>query len=855
MRFLVFFTLISISFAQFDPIFPPIGKAIKNLLIPKHISTQKQLAKFSAKNYWKRFPQEAYDCVRYFMTASSYHKYQRKKESAAAIKDILFINSHKTKPSTDNQFSFGNGEVGNVCERSYGYCHGYTYSLVMWNRLAHFDPTNFNKAMIPDKETQPEEWFNFYRRIIDEVNKRKPMIIPGFKNLYEFSDSDPRITNYLKERIAINWADRNISFGGLKLLAGAKDTFTAKEALKLHTSLTKQIAEGYNPIISLASKSEGSWKDLFQGAGIHVMQAYEVGPIIDGQYNVKFWDIYSPKDANQATNTVTINTKVTDEKNRPELFFQREVQFDGKEETSTAFGHSDIVQVHFDKTFLGRDLERLSKFYQSNYEFYKVLYKEQLDRIANPPPPYKVPYTGPPLPPIILSDGSHWHWPKEMIMYTGEIQIHESQRSQLPDEVVKIIEKFIGPSWKSLHLINQYSFQVPPLTDEMPWKLEMIDSDGFINLTPEIIAHLPEQTIKELKEATSNKKLPKEFYLKGFTNRFTTNSPDDWAQEETFYWPIDFYLRNGKYKIPNSYLPKLSKDAQEQLKLRKLYGTEKEFYLQNILNGIYGKIILPIQWIDVSGKITIPHDENLVPTDVKEMIVGPGSWPPPDNFDFSRVVNANPIRLDSGEEYRFPLTWYLDSDDPWNMKVRIPIEHADYVPMHVRHKIMAPEKWPPRKAFMLSYTRPVYISGERTWNWPLTWIEDFNTVRIPLDEAHILPPEVRAMFKKWPVDYINVHNFQAEPMRFGARDWSEPTTDIYIYPRKWQTELGQILIPRSDWDSVPQRVKERLKEHGLEMGDKQKLEVQPFQVMYPKQEDGSDGGYGDEDWGDLPSDW
>ncbi len=437
-RFTIFFLILSFNLLAQNG----------NILIPKEIKTQKQLAIWQAKKYPMRFPIEVYECLKHWMRLDDYHIFLRKKQEEFSrnqqdlFKKVFEINEHRRIPTTDNQFAFSNADVTPLCDNNFRYCHSYTFIQTAFNRLAHYDPDNFFGFSVPDKTNYPEEWFDFYRKLIDDlVLKRKPIIIPYFKNLYEFSDSDPKIINYLKERIAIKWAERNVNFFGARIFKSVKETFSKQESLELYKSLTYQINElHYNPILWLARPVEGP---LFQALNngniwIHVMQAYKVSELAeDGSYVIYFWDIYSPQDADKAVNTVKIDPNSDKFHN----------------------AYSEIEQVHGDRITVGKDIKNLTKFYEENPKYYDFFYSQYLERLSNPPSKYYPPYKGPALPPLILEDGSHWYWPQAWINPEGLIVIPGNEKNNLPKEVKKVLVKFLGKKWASNKIFDPKDFQ------------------------------------------------------------------------------------------------------------------------------------------------------------------------------------------------------------------------------------------------------------------------------------------------------------------------------------------------------------------------------------------------------------
>ena len=113
---------------------------------------------------------------------------------------------------SNNYLSFGYGQIGEVASQEYGFCHGYTFVAYTLRFLLHFDPdyqfTNKSFYVQPNGEIKGET----YLRLIESSFKNlRPVVIPGFRNLKEFS-ANPLVKKFLKIQVLKFWANANISY-------------------------------------------------------------------------------------------------------------------------------------------------------------------------------------------------------------------------------------------------------------------------------------------------------------------------------------------------------------------------------------------------------------------------------------------------------------------------------------------------------------------------------------------------------------------------------------------------------------------------------------------------------------------
>lgn len=826
-------------------------KAVDNLIIPPHVKTQKQLSKYQVKRYLKSFPKIALDCTKFYLRGSSYHRLLRN-QGPAAFQNSFKLNYHKRFPKTENHFPFDNGDVGDVCERDFGYCHGFSVALTNWNRLSHFDPENINKANYP-KDVGSDRWFEYYRKIIDRLmNDKDPVIIPGYHHLYEFAGSHPRITNYLKEHIALEWAERNINLSSyFKVLRQVYHTFTIKEAKALYKKLDFKINElNHNPVLWIASgtSEQKQINPLEIPGSIHNMQAYRLDPIDkNGDFKVYFWDIYSPNDAENATSIYTISTvkKNPNKKNKP-LIIKEVIDSKGKalkrkETFDGVFDFADMDTVPFDEINLGKEVVKLTKFYQDHPEFTKYLEKRFEDYIKNPPPKFRVPYKGEePAPEIKLADGSIWKFPKEMLYFDGDIWIEKQQISSLPDKVIKALDKLTKVKWREGEKINRYDLQLPRPYEyhtgdmdhqEFKFDLSWFDYDGKFIPNQQFFDTAPKELIDDLKKYTLNWPPTKPLNLKYFQNhshlRMFPEVGDDF---DSTLWdiPIEFITENGQFHIPTKYISEVPEKVIDILKKQNLWPLEHPINLSYMtkksrtIKMANSEIVLPIKWYLNSDEdiIKVPAKElKNYPKELSEFIYGFGPRAHSDFFEISpSAIDHAKIRYND-ETYIFPQNWFPKSDD-FNFsidEITIPQKQIEFVPAIYRDIIVGKGgQWPPVRNKFSRYTKKFYLKDGSHFQFPLSWIVS-GELTIPKSQRYVLPQKIideifsKGPFK-WPLkEPIPLYDIQLSRMKLEDGTY-------FLWPREWMKyhEDGiKLKLPKSVKkieSMIPKEIQDKIKQ-------------------------------------------
>lgn len=204
------------------------------------------------------------------------------KESANSF-DLFKSREFRHTPNLDFSLAFENHNMGfeNPEKKNdqYGYCLGVTTVLRKMNLLAFFDP---EKKAVSQAD---------YEKLIDLVMENKPVIIPHFSNLHEFS-STPGIKEYMVKHVLDQWARKNATIYSaiVQMLLGTKRKYSKAEAHKLYGKLKARLDRHYPPRVFLSKKNyEGK---LLGPQYIHVMQVFSLSELNDdGSYKIGVWHI------------------------------------------------------------------------------------------------------------------------------------------------------------------------------------------------------------------------------------------------------------------------------------------------------------------------------------------------------------------------------------------------------------------------------------------------------------------------------------------------------------------------------------------------------------------------------------
>ncbi len=830
MRYLIIFFLTSALWAG------------ENILIPPHVKTQRQLAKTRVWPYLKELPKNIFTCTWHTLRGSSYHRILRR-EGPDGYKKIFKYNSIKRQPRTENQFSFDNGAVGEVCSRDFGYCRGFsTQQGRTWLRLGHFDPKNISGIDYPT-DVGSDKWFNFYKEIIDKIMaEKKPAIVPGYENLYLFSKSHPRITRYLKERIALSWAEENINISSyLKIGRSIYNKFTPDEALKLHKKLHFRINElNVNPIVWVSQPAGGEkpFLGIDEGAGIHVMQAYRIDPIDDaGYFTVYFWDIYSPHNADNAISTYRISTKQARSNGRAVVKkkFGSRTKPNGDVFNPADFADMDLVP--FDDMEIGRDAYNLAKFYEENPTFSRYLEKRYKDFIENPPPKFRVPYEGDYLPKIILPDGSIYEVPRKYMSFNGNMWVQPDEVNDFPKAVRDIFDKYLGDRWREGEEIHNTNFQIPKpyiyvedgVEKTFEFKISWFNYEGGFLPDESFYTNLPAELALRFKEYTAQwPKIKKRIDLRYMFDHYLERDiydPKSNEYEPIWTATIEFF-EDGFFRIPEEYKDLVPEEAISYFKKQNAWPIKKPILLEYVDEGNRTfhigdeKYIFPIEWYTnvKEAEIRVPKNKiDGLPKSFKEYVL---------KYHQSRndYITLDPQFMRNSaisykeKQYLFPKKWFNKIDDldewaPW--QIEIPDEDLGKVSPLYREIIVGKGgAWPPKYRNFGNYAPTITHQDGSKFTFPLAWVTPQGYFKIPPGQEKILPQRVmQDIFSAGPNKMpftrpVDIHELQLTPVKL-------ENGELFLWPIEWmQAEFGSIKLPKRVEDieaALPLEIQKKIK--------------------------------------------
>ena len=169
-----------------------------------------------------------------------------------------FAESTKSLSGVENGLSFRNGSIPSKHTETNGYCWGHAKVTSQFNRLAFFKPDlapphDLNST----DEAEQNRAFEFYKDLIDKVNKNQATDIPGFRNLNELS-SNPAFESYLGDKVAKTWANEAMSWQGLGAITNAR-----KQSQSKYQEVINQVKEridlNMQPTIVFNPRGEGMY--------------------------------------------------------------------------------------------------------------------------------------------------------------------------------------------------------------------------------------------------------------------------------------------------------------------------------------------------------------------------------------------------------------------------------------------------------------------------------------------------------------------------------------------------------------------------------------------------------------------
>ncbi len=163
-----------------------------------------------------------------------------------------------------------------------------TYIMRKFHLLAYFDFRNQFDQKVPSK-VDSKEWIKYYKKLINQVYKLKPVIIPHFRGLHDLTNH-PVLGRYIKKLVLAQWIQKNVSLKGFIQLKSTTAPKMSKSAVKtLYKQLKTRLSYNYNPIVYLSKRSQ---KIFDEDSWIHVLNVFDISLNKD-HFSISLWDTNS----------------------------------------------------------------------------------------------------------------------------------------------------------------------------------------------------------------------------------------------------------------------------------------------------------------------------------------------------------------------------------------------------------------------------------------------------------------------------------------------------------------------------------------------------------------------------------
>lgn len=177
--------------------------------------------------------------------------FKRNKERSHQVHDFNFAFTNSAFDTYVNRVrhvpvTYMNGTL----RSSSAYNLGYISARRKFNELAFFD--EFSSA----PESAGAYRRHFYQEKIDALFEGKPAVIPGFKNLREFS-ADPEIQGYLKQKIAEEWLEKAIGHNLSELEVDPGVSLNSSQMQELNRDIERKLNSLGSTTLLFGIKSEG----------------------------------------------------------------------------------------------------------------------------------------------------------------------------------------------------------------------------------------------------------------------------------------------------------------------------------------------------------------------------------------------------------------------------------------------------------------------------------------------------------------------------------------------------------------------------------------------------------------------
>ncbi len=175
--------------------------------------------------------------------------------------DLRILSSQRTRmipDSGENLLSFLNekSDFADHIQRTVGYCWGHSSITRNFNYLAYFDPAQ--------EKLNPKD----YKKIVNQISRGKAAIIPGYKNLREFS-ADPEIQVYLKDKVVSKWISNTLRISSLPVsLKGFKGLMSLEKLNEFLSEVKFRLSVNHTPKIFFSNLKKPGF--------IHVVSVYDI---------------------------------------------------------------------------------------------------------------------------------------------------------------------------------------------------------------------------------------------------------------------------------------------------------------------------------------------------------------------------------------------------------------------------------------------------------------------------------------------------------------------------------------------------------------------------------------------------
>lgn len=245
---------------------------------------QDTLLKRAFFNYLMNRPEALYKCVKSLIEGTRFSDLRKTPELFDVFK---LLRTRTLKPTAEMSLPFTNdpGMFSEICPTVYGVCQGITNLDRKLAMLIYYDPKNSTGQSVPPAES-PDARFAYYEKLITQVMKGNPVVLPGYKNLRTFG-SDPMGSRILREAAMKLWASENATLPSItQVLQGIKHTVSKKEVKDLYLHLDERVKLHYPPIIYIARSPKEAGKKW-----IHVLQVISITQKNkDGSYKIRVKD-------------------------------------------------------------------------------------------------------------------------------------------------------------------------------------------------------------------------------------------------------------------------------------------------------------------------------------------------------------------------------------------------------------------------------------------------------------------------------------------------------------------------------------------------------------------------------------